>query len=274
MLTEIFYESGFNEKPWSLTDNPQLDIFYCEFNSCFDSVSLLDELMRAASRISSLYPNAAIFDDDSIESKILMKIAPQLEIIKLPSRFEPDPSFLELCQNKYYLSDPEMIFALALTQALDKPLLFSRWAARILNVNFQTQQKSPYFVYVENEKYHRLALAQNDLDLKMSWNFLKSSPQLFRSYFFEPRTQAWLSNDCIEFDNYTVEREIFVSLSEKLGCPQAINIHRTPWPLGPWSKKIENKVPEQQASFPLHLLFKQTFGVETEFNIFERTLYG
>jgi hypothetical protein len=275
--TKPYYESGFNGQPWTKSFRPEFDQFYFYIEPILSSQSILNELEASLNILNSRIPELTIVDDGSTESQILMRLAPAMPIVPLATQHEPSQEFIHLCSAQYQIDNAEMIFALSWAHSLKKPLLFSKWQMRILNINFfRTKNQAlgkPYYVYVENERFHKLRVAQKELNIPFSWNFLNSSPSLFRSFFFHNMTQAWLhESGQAEAHNYHSEQSIFSDILKNLGGKTSGENHS--WGLGSWSHSLKNSSPVQQASFPIHLLFEKVFHENSNLNVRERSLYG
>lgn len=279
VLTTPYYESGFNGKAWSLCEDPETDIFYYHIDSIPASSNLHVEIKSALQTIEKRFTNLCIIDDGSSEAKILRLLGPHLEVISSSEMPVPDQKFVDYCEQTYGLDDPEMLMALYFAYDQQRPLLCPRWEARVLNINFQRfsgrSLGRPYFVYVENEKFHKLAVAQKDLKVSLSWNFLKTSPELIRSYFTHPLMLNWLSLKSTEqAHNYLVERTIFDDVLQQLGGVVDADNERRSWFKSENIRTRKQHHPLQQASFPVHALFEKIFGLDLDINVLERKIYG
>ncbi len=278
LRTTPFFESGFNGLAWSLATNPEFDQYYFDILPITDSRPFHEELRCALEELEKQRSDLAVVDDGSLEAALIKAISAKMTIVNLKDLPEPERDFINLCQEKYQLDDPEMILGLYAGNQFKQSLLFPRWQCRILNVNYSRSRGEsigqPYFVFVENEKFHRLRVAQLELGIWMSWNFLLSSPTLFRSYFFHPEITKWLE---MEFrngpHNYEAERILFLAELRRLGAFSG-STHKMKWDLGAWSKSLKPRFPPQQAAFPLHLLFEKIFRCQSPHNKLERSLYG
>ncbi len=275
LLTEDYFESGFNGTAWNSSLHPEVDIYYYDIRPITYSLDLKTELKISLDHLLDRQPGLALVDDGSMEAHIVQEIAPQIEVIKANFNLVPSEKFIEQCQRQYELDDAEMIWALYFAQQNHRPLIFTRWGLPVLNANYirSTHESvgSPYLVYVENEKFHRLARAQTDLQISLSWNFLKSSPEIFRSFFLDPILLDWYKAPSGS-DNYEATRTL---LKKLLVHPsQDVPLHKQKWPLGAWSQHLQKVTPVQQASFPLHLLLEKILKAEASVNKVERDLYG
>ena len=278
-MGKLFYESGYNAVPWTLSKEPAIDVFYYDLTNIPGSQELIPALRKAAEKVFQNHP--ILLDDGSLEAAILKLLLPKNfsgRIQSWPCDFTINVDQSLKWQKDTRLSDPELHLLLQYAQHTQAILIAPRAWLRVINMNWAHNKNqsygTAYWTYTENERHHCMQMVQRTEKITVEMNILKWSAEVYKAYFnHSALLDFFLSSTAA--DNYLIERNILLDLYKKLGGdPSTVLLHKQPWKI-PASLTIAlEPIPMQQSIFPLHNFYEKYFQQPLQVNANERHLYG
>lgn len=255
------------------------DVFYSEYPDIKDSQDFYSELSAAFANLKKFEP-WLVLNDGSLQAQLWIQLLQQESITFSVLEDHDIETLLEDMSDDFFKKHSEkwnsqgvyrpshLLYAF-LSERFQEALLLPGGELRILNASFSRKlQKSlgtPYFVFVDNERFHNLEAAFSKRSLPVILNPLKLTPTLFRSYFVSDSIQKWL-RDPEGPHNYHAEQSL---LSSQLKSPR----HGVPLNLKIW-EGFATEPRQQQSPFPLHRLFQRVLNTSPYFNSLAEEWYG